>query len=305
MSPKGKILIVDSEELFLRTTAAVLEREGYHCTCVMRIAAAEEQIEHEVYELIIADAHMPGNTQLELVQRLREADPSLPIILVSSSPNLDSALRAISLQVAAYFVKPFETRRLLSTTQNLVKRIKVQRTTLNLQRRWQTWSKELHDFAVAPPLDTLATNQVLEAMVGLSLQNLSRCITDLQDLCMVLSMNLSQNSTPTLSEDSDISFAVALPSPQNGFTETRTNTKGLPTELLASLQQLSRREREVLRLLLSNNRPRVIAQTLFISLYTVRNHLRSIFEKFAVHSQAELLTLLAQYATYEDLQDTV
>jgi DNA-binding CsgD family transcriptional regulator len=93
--------------------------------------------------------------------------------------------------------------------------------------------------------------------------------------------------------------------PFNVPAETRLHAKGIPAELLAGIEQLSRREREVLRLLLNNQRPRTIAQTLFISLYTVRNHLRSIFEKFAVHSQAELLTMLGQYTSYVDLQDAV
>ncbi len=309
MSPKSKILIVDSEEFFLRTTSAVLEREGYQCTCVTNVTAAEELIEQKAYDLVIADAHLPGNTQLELVQRLRETNSSLPVILVTGSPNLDSALRAISLQVSAYLVKPFETRRLLTIVQDLVARTKRQKTVFDLQRRWQSWGKELHDFAAATPLDAIMTEQRLEAMLRFSLCNLSRCIADLQDFCMALTANFDQNATPRLAEKSDMSLEVAsqvvLPPSQNDLTETKLNSKGLPDELLASLQQLSRREREVLRLLLSNHRPQKIAQTLFISLYTVRNHLRSIFEKFSVHSQAELLTLLGQYATYDDLQEAV
>src|SRR5262245_7790161 len=74
----------------------------------------------------------------------------------------------------------------------------------------------------------------------------------------------------------------------------------LPRALQAELQQLSRREREVLRLLLANHRPQTIAKKLFISLHTVRNHLRSIFEKLAVHSQTELLTRLGRHGTYSD-----
>jgi DNA-binding NarL/FixJ family response regulator len=59
-----------------------------------------------------------------------------------------------------------------------------------------------------------------------------------------------------------------------------------------AVASLSAREREVLRLFLSNYRVASIARTLFISPHTVRNHLKAIFRKFGVRSQVELLDVL-------------
>jgi len=56
------------------------------------------------------------------------------------------------------------------------------------------------------------------------------------------------------------------------------------------LASLSRRENEVLMLLLQGHRSNDIAETLYISRHTVRNHIRSIFKKLDVHSQLELIT---------------
>ena len=56
---------------------------------------------------------------------------------------------------------------------------------------------------------------------------------------------------------------------------------------------LTSRELEVVRLLLSNGRVRSIAEQLDISPHTVRNHLRSIFRKLGVHSQVELIRELS------------
>ncbi|MGH0031082.1 MAG: LuxR C-terminal-related transcriptional regulator [Myxococcota bacterium] len=55
------------------------------------------------------------------------------------------------------------------------------------------------------------------------------------------------------------------------------------------LAELSRREREVLARLVEGKRVPVIAQQLFISAHTVRNHLKSMFRKLGVGSQAELI----------------
>lgn len=68
---------------------------------------------------------------------------------------------------------------------------------------------------------------------------------------------------------------------------------GMPDlEAILGPDALSARQWEVLRRLLQGERVPGIAQSLFLSPSTVRNHLTSIFAKFGVHSQAELIRLL-------------
>jgi two-component system, probable response regulator PhcQ len=59
-----------------------------------------------------------------------------------------------------------------------------------------------------------------------------------------------------------------------------------------TLDQLSRREREIVETLLGEGSVTGVASSLHISLHTVRNHLKSIFRKLGVHSQVELVTKL-------------
>ena len=59
--------------------------------------------------------------------------------------------------------------------------------------------------------------------------------------------------------------------------------------IVKDLRTLSDREWDILRLLRANQRVGVIAQYLHISPSTVRNHLKSIFQKLGVHSQMELI----------------
>ena len=63
---------------------------------------------------------------------------------------------------------------------------------------------------------------------------------------------------------------------------------------LPGLERLSRREIEVVRMLLLGDRVPVIARQLFISQSTVRNHLSSVFRKLRVSSQQELIVLLRE-----------
>jgi len=67
---------------------------------------------------------------------------------------------------------------------------------------------------------------------------------------------------------------------------------GIIAAALDGLDTLSPREYEILQALLANQRVPTIARALCLSQHTVRNHLKSIFQKLDVHSQAELLERL-------------
>ena len=63
---------------------------------------------------------------------------------------------------------------------------------------------------------------------------------------------------------------------------------------IPGLDELSPREVQVLEALLAHRRPPQIAEDLGISPHTVRNHLKSIYAKCGVRSQAELLRLIVE-----------
>jgi DNA-binding NarL/FixJ family response regulator len=65
-----------------------------------------------------------------------------------------------------------------------------------------------------------------------------------------------------------------------------------PSQAHPDLDLLSRRERDVVTQLLQGHRVVSIAELLDVSEHTVRNHLKSIFRKLGVHSQAELVDRL-------------
>lgn len=75
-----------------------------------------------------------------------------------------------------------------------------------------------------------------------------------------------------------------------GLGSSGTSAKPIPVH--PDLDLLSRRERDVVAQLLQGHRVVSIAELLEVSEHTVRNHLKSIFRKLGVHSQAELVDRL-------------
>lgn len=84
-------------------------------------------------------------------------------------------------------------------------------------------------------------------------------------------------------------LAVASGRPQP-VRSAATALTGVPSTVLG---QLTLREREVLELLVLGRRIRQVAEALFVSPHTVRNHVKALFRKLGVHSQEALVALAA------------
>jgi DNA-binding CsgD family transcriptional regulator len=61
-----------------------------------------------------------------------------------------------------------------------------------------------------------------------------------------------------------------------------------------AIRSLSKAERSVLKLMIKGHTHKEIGHSLYISVHTVNNHLRKVYQAFGVHSRAELLTLMLQ-----------
>ena len=310
MTKPGKILIADDDDLFLQTTAAVLEKSGHNCSCVANADAAIELLTREQFDLLIADIEMPGNYQLELIQSLQTAPVNIPIILVTGYPSLHTAVQSVQLRIVAYLIKPFEISQFLAKVQQAVVHSGIQKSMLGLQTRWRAWGEELLVSAAAMPPMAASSNQVLASMLNVSLRNLAQCIADVQEIRQVLSggeLGLSSQGATSFAAREPFPPLISMekgPEEQLPFLNRVSERTSASADRREELLMLSRREREVLRLLLANHKPQVIAKRLFISLHTVRNHLRSIFEKLDVHSQTELFTRFGRYETDKDFQES-
>jgi two-component system response regulator HydG len=114
-APLARILIADDEPLFLRTTAELLRKAGYECSCAADGSAALQALSREPFDLVISDLNMPGNLKLELLREGRRQWPQIPLIIVTGAPSLPTAIESVRLGIADYLLKPVKFDDLLSS----------------------------------------------------------------------------------------------------------------------------------------------------------------------------------------------
>jgi two-component system response regulator HydG len=110
-----RILIADDEPLFLRTTAELLRKEGFDCTCAPNGIAALEALAKEKFDLVLSDLNMPGNFKLELLKEGRSKWPEMPLIVVTGAPSLPTAIESVRLGITDYLLKPVKLDDLVSS----------------------------------------------------------------------------------------------------------------------------------------------------------------------------------------------
>ncbi len=116
----GKILWVDDEVELLKPHIFFLQEKGYEVDSCNNGYDAIELVQENPYDLVILDEMMPGMTGLETLPHIKDARPSLPVIMVTKSEEEHIMDKAIGSKIADYIIKPVNPNQvLLSIKKNL------------------------------------------------------------------------------------------------------------------------------------------------------------------------------------------
>ena len=102
-----KVLIVDDEPGMRSLLTRVMEKEGYRSRAVADGAQALESIQGGDWDLVIADIDMPVMDGIELLKRVRDTAPRLPVIMITAYATVESAVEAMKFGAYDYITKPF------------------------------------------------------------------------------------------------------------------------------------------------------------------------------------------------------
>jgi DNA-binding NtrC family response regulator len=116
-----RILIVDDERAVRDELAYALEFEGYRSAAAADGRTALETIEHGDVGLVLLDIKMPGMDGLEVLGRIRDQWPELPVVMVSGHGDIETAVVAIKNGAFDFLPKPFDTDRVMVSVNNALR----------------------------------------------------------------------------------------------------------------------------------------------------------------------------------------
>ncbi len=116
----GRILVVDDEPALGEYLLHVLRAAGHDVVHELVSETALARVQAQSWDLLITDIELPGMSGLELLDRVGEVAPGLPVALLTGHPTVDYAVTALRGAAAEFLVKPVSRAHLLAKAAELI-----------------------------------------------------------------------------------------------------------------------------------------------------------------------------------------
>lgn len=143
----GRILWADDEMELLRPHLLFLERKGYDVVTATNGTDAVELCQQQQFDVILLDEMMPGITGLQALERIKQIQPTVPVVMVTKSEEENIMNEAVGRNIADYLIKPVNPNQILLSLKKLIhrKELVAETTQTAYQQHFQQLSMQMMD----------------------------------------------------------------------------------------------------------------------------------------------------------------
>jgi DNA-binding NtrC family response regulator len=130
----ARILIIDDEAAIRESLDALLGMEGFHVTMAADGAAGLEQLAANEFDLLLLDLALPGESGIDLLPRILEMQPDLPVIMITAYGTVSNVVDAIRAGAENFVQKPWDNEKLLADIRAAIGRHRAEEELVQLKR---------------------------------------------------------------------------------------------------------------------------------------------------------------------------
>jgi len=131
----SNILIIDDEKAIRKTLIEILSYEGYKMDEAGDGEEALKKFRDVEYDVVLCDIKMPKMDGIEFLEKAKELNHDVPIIMISGHGTIETAVEAVKKGAYDYISKPPDLNRLLITIRNAMDKTSLVAETKVLKRR--------------------------------------------------------------------------------------------------------------------------------------------------------------------------
>jgi two-component system, NtrC family, nitrogen regulation response regulator NtrX len=132
---KANLLIIDDDPNTLASLSRAFRLAGHEATVCDSPVKALEMIKQEKFDLIFSDVVMPVMDGLKLLEEIRAAGVTTPVVMMSGQAHIEMAVKATRLGALDFLEKPLSTDKLLLTVQNALQMERLKQENRQLRRQ--------------------------------------------------------------------------------------------------------------------------------------------------------------------------
>ena len=119
--PASAVLLVDDEDVVLESLSGILRMAGIdNLICLRNSREVEGLLSKEKIAVLLLDLVMPGLSGEELLPRIKQIHPELPVIVVTGKNDLATAVECMKMGAFDYLVKAVESSKLIAAVERAV-----------------------------------------------------------------------------------------------------------------------------------------------------------------------------------------
>ena len=157
MTDKATVLIVDDHRAVREEIAFALDFDGWRTREAEDGRSGLEQAKDPNVDLVLLDVKLPGMDGLEVLQKLKELRPDLPVVMISGHGDLDTAVLAVRRGAYDFLQKPFAMDRVVLSLRNALRTQRLASENETLRAKIQSEQQLLGKSDVMEQVRTLIT----------------------------------------------------------------------------------------------------------------------------------------------------
>jgi DNA-binding NtrC family response regulator len=129
-----RILIIDDEAAIRESLETMLTLEGFSVTLATEGVSGMEQLARNQYDLLLLDLALPGESGMDLLPRIVEMYPTLPVIMITAFGTMGNVVDAIRSGAENFVQKPWDNEKLLADIRVAIARHRAEEEIVQLKR---------------------------------------------------------------------------------------------------------------------------------------------------------------------------
>jgi DNA-binding NtrC family response regulator len=148
---KGRILVIDDEEIIREALEALLVVEGYQVTTAPTAEQGLDALSARQIDAVLLDLMLPDRNGLDVLDDIRRLDDELPVVMVTAYGTIESAIAAMKQGAFHYVAKPFKNDEVLAVLRNAIERRRLVRENRELRDRLRSNSHRYDEIIGGSP----------------------------------------------------------------------------------------------------------------------------------------------------------
>ena len=122
MRSQESILVIEDEPNLRRTLTMILQQAGYTVTAVDHADSVLRSVYAQAYDLVFLDVDQIELDSTELLATIYRLHPTVPVLILTASPAIETIDRSIPIGRQAYLIKPIDPIQMLAYIRNILDR---------------------------------------------------------------------------------------------------------------------------------------------------------------------------------------